>query len=271
MAKGKPGKHVPTTNDCGDCHSTNAWEPANVNHNNITGACSGCHNGSSAKGKHAKHIPTTADCTLCHTTTAWRPSTFKHSSVSNPCKTCHDGYYEEGKPTDHIVTNAECDVCHYTTSWTNIHFDHTGVSGTCASCHNGTNATGKSSGHMVTERSCDECHTSAGQDWGVVRYSHAGATYPGNHNSKVTCFKCHTAKTETATWTATQYKPDCAGCHAADFKSGPHKKYESPTTVTYTVAELKDCTGACHIYTDSTLTTIKTTRNSHHVVSKGGW
>jgi len=55
------------------------------------------------------------------------------------------------------------------------------------------------------------------------------------------------------------YQPACAGCHAGDFKPGAHKKYENPDTP-YTVSELRDCTGACHVYTDSSLTTIKDSR-----------
>ena len=53
---------------------------------------------------------------------------------------------------------------------------------------------------------------------------------------------------------------DRGDCHANDFEPGPHKKYENPDT-RYTVGELRDCTGAGHVYTDSTLTRIKNRRN----------
>ena len=72
------------------------------------------------------------------------------------------------------------------------------------------------------------------------------------------------------TYSSAAYKPDCAGCHAGDFKAGEHKKYTSPTTVYYTVSELRDCAGACHTYTNSSMTTIQTSRPSHHKTS-GGW
>ena len=75
---------------------------------------------------------------------------------------------------------------------------------------------------------------------------------------------CHTTNAETVVWAFVAYKPDCAGCHANDYRSDPHVKYQSPTTVRYTVGELRNCAGACHIYTDSTMTTIKTTRTGHH-------
>jgi hypothetical protein len=73
------------------------------------------------------------------------------------------------------------------------------------------------------------------------------------------------------TWTAPAYQPDCAGCHANDFRSGPHTKHENPDTP-YTVGELADCTGACHTYTDSSLTTIKDFEpGPEHRVNQGDW
>ncbi len=51
-----------------------------------------------------------------------------------------------------------------------------------------------------------------------------------------------------------------------DYESGPHTKYGN---VKYTVSELRNCSGACHIYTDSTLTTISRSRPGpqHRVTS----
>jgi hypothetical protein len=67
--------------------------------------------------------------------------------------------------------------------------------------------------------------------------------------------------------------PNCAACHSTSFKPGSHLKYSTPTTVYYTFTELKDCTGACHTYTDQTLTKIKTSRptNSHHRPTFSSW
>jgi hypothetical protein len=41
--------------------------------------------------------------------------------------------------------------------------------------------------------------------------------------------------------------------------------------VRYTVGELRDCTGSCHVYTDATLTTIRERRSGEHRVSAGEW
>jgi hypothetical protein len=85
----------------------------------------------------------------------------------------------------------------------------------------------------------------------------AGGGYPGDHRVALTCLSCHTTNTDAATWRAPAYKPDCAGCHAGNFKQDSHKKY---LDVKYTVGELRNCSGACHYYTNSSMTTILTKR-----------
>jgi hypothetical protein len=72
------------------------------------------------------------------------------------------------------------------------------------------------------------------------------------------------------TWSSPSYQPNCAGCHASRYKSDPHMKIQS-TNTRYTVSELRNCAGSCHVYTDGTMTTIAQTRNSHHKVSDGGF
>jgi hypothetical protein len=71
-------------------------------------------------------------------------------------------------------------------------------------------------------------------------------------------------------WRNAAYKPACAGCHAGTFKPDKHKKVSNPT-ILYTVSELRNCVGSCHEYTNSSLTTIKTTRSGKHSPSRGGW
>ena len=142
------------------------------------------------------------------------------------------------------------------------------ITGSCSSCHNGVFATGKSSGHFVTNIDCFECHGT--QNWTAIHFVHRSPSYPGDHSRGVACNDCHQSNSEQATWTAPNYEPDCAGCHVGDYKSGPHKKTENPDTK-YSVGELRDCTGACHIYTDQTLTTIKKSRSGEHRVNRGDW
>ncbi len=272
QAIGKPANHIQTTASCDTCHRTSAWLPASFNHASVTpGTCGQCHNGSQATGKPANHIQTTASCDTCHRTTAWVPATFNHASVTpGTCAQCHNGSQARGKPANHIQTTASCDACHNTTAWIPANFNHASVTpGTCAQCHNGSQATGKPSGHFVTTRSCDACHSTTA--WTpVLRYTHVSPNFKP-HNAGVTCAQCHTGNTETISWPFAAYQPDCAGCHASRYQPGAHTKTTSPTTIRYTVSELRNCAGSCHIYTDSTFTTIRTTRSSHHRSTDGGF
>jgi len=100
-----------------------------------------------------------------------------------------------------------------------------------------------------------------------TRYSHLSPFYKA-HNTGVTCLSCHTGNSETIAWRYSAYKPDCAGCHAGTFRPDAHKKVDSPT-VLYTVTELKDCSGSCHLYTSTTFSSIRQTRSGEHRATDG--
>jgi hypothetical protein len=99
---------------------------------------------------------------------------------------------------------------------------------------------------------------------------HSGLLYePLDHRDNLQCIDCHLTNADLINWRFASYQPDCAGCHANDYKSGPHKKTESPDTK-YLVGELSDCSGACHVYTNPSLTTIKKDRpGPKHRISDG--
>ena len=139
---------------------------------------------------------------------------------------------------------------------------------TCATCHNGNTATGPGSGHFITTRSCDACHRTS--SWTpALAYAHTNPFYRA-HNSGVVCRDCHTSNSEAVAWRFAAYKPSCGGCHAGNFKPDSHKKVDSPK-ILYTVSELRDCSGSCHMYTDSTFTTINRARSGHHRPTDGGF
>jgi hypothetical protein len=174
-----------------------------------------------------------------------------------------------GKNVNHIATTAECDTCHSTLAWKPAMFDHTGVTTGCNACHNGTSATGKTVGHMTTAMECNVCHSTTA--WTPLTFRHTSPEYPGDHRRALQCTDCHTTNTDQAVWTAPAYRPDCAGCHANNYKSDPHLKIQN-TNVRYTVAELKNCAGACHVYTDATMTTIARSRpGPQHRVNAGSF
>jgi len=101
-------------------------------------------------------------------------------------------------------------------------------------------------------------------------YAHSGLPYePLDHRANLPCTSCHLTNADFINWRFPAYQPDCAGCHANDYKSGPHKKIENPDTK-YLVGELRDCSGACHVYTDGTLSKISKNRpGPEHRISGG--
>jgi hypothetical protein len=103
-----------------------------------------------------------------------------------------------------------------------------------------------------------------------VTYRHASPRYP-DHGQTFDCTSCHSANAQTVQWKFPAYQPDCAGCHGADYRPTAHLKFQKPVPVYYTVAELRDCTGACHVYADSTLRTVITRRTGAHRANRGGW
>jgi hypothetical protein len=231
--------------------------------------CAFCHDGTGMRaesGKPLDHVPTSNRCEDCHTSVTWEQVRFDHAAVTGSCSSCHNGFVARGKSNDHIFTNADCDLCHIEVVWYAIRFDHSAVMGSCSNCHNGIEATGLPNGHFGTGSQCDVCHTS--NRWLPDTFRHMSGNYPGDHRDNLDCTQCHMANSEPVQWPFSSLQPDCAGCHRSDFKPGPHKKYENPDTP-YTPEELRDCSGSCHTYTDSSLSTIKKRRDSEHRVSDG--
>ena len=269
-----PPRHIRTVEPCVNCHrSAITWSGARFSHIGVApGSCFSCHNGGGASGKPANHMATAAACDSCHRTSAWRPASFSHASVApGSCQSCHNGGSATGKPANHMATTASCDSCHRTSAWLPATFSHSSVApGTCQTCHNGSGATGMPSGHLATTRACDACHTTS--TWLPPKpYTHLSPNWKP-HNASVTCYSCHSTRTEAATWPFAAYKPNCAGCHAGTFKPGSHKKYEGTTTIFYTAAELQNCSGACHQYSNTTFTTILRSRpGPEHRSTDGGF
>jgi len=271
-ATAKPVEHIATNGDCSNCHTTSGFQAiAFVDHVSIAGSCAGCHDGVTATGKTPTHILSSDTCDDCHTTAAWTPALFDHSGVTGNCGSCHDGVSATGKGPAHIATTNVCEDCHNTLVWMPADtVDHTQVLGTCSSCHDGATAPGKNSGHFTTSRDCGDCHEST--VWIPHTFIHSTLPYePLDHRANLQCMACHETNSQVVTWTQPAYQPDCAGCHAVSFKSGSHRKHENPD-VNYTASELRDCSGACHMYTDSSLTTIKESRpGPEHRISDGNF
>jgi predicted CXXCH cytochrome family protein len=265
-ASGKPASHLATSDACLSCHSTFAWLPVTrVDHTQVIGLCATCHNGQVALGKPSRHIATRAACDACHTTTAWIPARFDHAAVGpHTCTTCHNAVRAIGMPRTHVPTTQQCDTCHGTLGWTPVKIDHTALTATCASCHNNLSATGVSPGHLLTHRGCDSCHSYP--DWSILHFRHASAAYPGAHRAALACASCHTTNTDSIAWRSAADAGTCAGCHARDFKPAAHPK--TARGLFYSAHELANCSGACHVYTDTTQSTItRSLPGPHHRVT----
>lgn len=146
--------------------------------------------------------------------------------------------------------------------------DHASVTGPCASCHNGSTAQAKPPRHFMTSLPCELCHRTV--SWTPVNFRHTSPAYV-DHGPGVACASCHTTNAQTIVWKNAAYKPDCGACHAADYRPNAHPKFQRPATVYYSLAELKDCSGACHVYTDSSMRTIQSRRSGQHRAIRGGW
>jgi len=255
-----------TTTNCMSCHTTVAWTPvARVDHTQVLGTCVSCHNGVVAKGKGSTHVSSGTDCATCHTTNAWTPARFDHASVAaHTCKSCHDGLHAVGLPLNHVPTTAQCDTCHGTLGWSPAKLDHTTLTVNCVSCHNNAIALGVTAAHMNTKIDCAVCHSYP--DWAVLRFVHNAATYPGTHKTALVCTACHTSNTDQIPWPAPAQAGTCAGCHAKDFAPAAHPKVVRGAL--YTVSELSNCGGACHVYSDATQgTVVKSLPGPYHRVS----
>ncbi len=269
----KPINHIASANDCSACHALYTFRPfVHMDHSAARGSCFSCHNGTTAEGKTPDHIPADNNCDACHTTVAFSPQRMDHTAVvaavKSSCRGCHAGVRASSKSMSHIPTSAECGTCHTTLSWSPARFDHSNASGTCQGCHNGAGAIGKIAGHMTTNRDCATCHRYP--NWTPVLFTHSSTEFPGQHRASPACTACHVTNTDQATWQFPAYRPNCAGCHANRYKPEGHDK--TAGGLKYTLTELQNCTGACHVYSDATLGTIAKPRAAgHHKVTDGAF
>jgi hypothetical protein len=251
---GMSASHIATSDRCESCHMTAAWLPVTrVDHTQVRGSCASCHNGVAATGRGRNHIPSSDSCETCHTTNAWSPARFDHIGVAaHTCRSCHDSIHATGMPSNHVPTSAQCDTCHGTLGWKPARLDHSTLTATCASCHDNNIALGVTPTHMVTGRDCATCHSYP--DWTILHFVHAAAAYPGEHRAALACAACHTSNTDKVPWPSPADAGSCAGCHAKDFRPDLHPRTQGG--LKYTASELRDCTGACHVYSDATLGTV---------------
>ena len=227
----KLADHLATSNMCQTCHTPLGFAITPfVDHQEVFGNCSECHNNVLAIGKSEFHSPTDAECDTCHNTSHFldleADGSFNHSGASGVCASCHTSV-ATGKDEDHIVTNTECGYCHTTVSFLPAYPDHTDptiVGNGCNSCH-GVSATDQTTdptvGHPVTNVDCDVCHS-------IETFSLGGAF---DHSlvdpSEQPCESCHNDSNSinapgkaSAVPTHPPTSADCGSCHNIDSFTG---------------------------------------------------
>ncbi len=252
---GKPASHLTTTDSCQSCHSTLAWLPvARVDHSQVRGTCVSCHNGVTAPGRPAKHLPTTAACDSCHTTNAWTPARFDHAAVPpHTCVSCHNAVRAIGLPRSHIPTTQSCDACHGTLGWKPAKVDHTALVSGCAACHNNAGAVGIPAGHLRVSRDCSPCCWLPRVERSALQARQRGL--PGRSPCRARLQQLsHLQDRGVVPYPSPASAGVCASCHAKDFKPTKHPKVLKGAD--YTVSELANCSGACHVYSDASDTKV---------------
>ncbi|MGD8572250.1 MAG: hypothetical protein PVG89_12710 [Gammaproteobacteria bacterium] len=260
-AIGKSGDHIASTNECQACHTPLGFTVITfVDHRDVFGNCSTCHDGITAIGQSDSHIPTNEECNDCHNTTSFLElgldGSFDHTGINQNCGRCHNGITASGKDADHIVTDGDCVSCHTTDSFIPaIGVDHTALppDQVCGDCHNGVDATGKDSAqnHITTTADCRNCHN-------IVDFADAFVDHTGPEVLNApSCDSCHDNVNGTATGKPENHMPttlDCGVCHTpGTFASGVFDHS----------GDVSDCT-SCHdgvISTGKPADHIPTTQN----------
>ena len=235
----KSGSHAGTTNMCQACHTTFGFNLIRyVDHTEVFGNCSTCHNGVDAIGKSKSHVITTGECNDCHNTTSFLQldtnGNYDHIGITSGCVTCHNGKTAIGinhNPDTFDKSNNDCVFCHNTTTFTGAFPDHSVIltnviAGTerCDSCH-GSTAQGVKVGHPDMSPSgvdCGTCHS--------VKQFSLGGVY--NHRvdaAVLSCESCHNdnnsinARGKSAISNHVVTTSDCGVCHGVgggDFAFG---------------------------------------------------
>ncbi len=216
----KSGSHTATTNMCEACHTTFGFNIIRfVDHAEVFGDCSNCHNGVDAVGKSEFHVKTSGECNDCHKTTSFLQldanGNYDHTGISSGCVRCHNGTAAIGlnhNPDTFTKSNNDCSYCHTTTTFKGAYPDHNNITARCDSCHNGTDAKGIKTGHPVMSVDCGTCHS-------VKKFSMGGVFNHRIDAAVQSCASCHNdnnsinARGKLAIANHVSTTADCGVCH----------------------------------------------------------
>ena len=199
---------------CTECHTTEAWLPADWSHEStgwpLTGshtelrcidchsegyietssACFSCHetdyNGTSTPNHPAAGFST--DCIECHTTEGWIPADWSHDDTGWPLTGSHEGL--------------DCQLCH-------IDNQYGGTPTACFFCHEDDYNDAEDPDHQGAgfPTDCEECHNT--NAWIPADFDHLQyfPIYTGVHRGEWdTCSDCHPNSSDYTIFT-------CLDCH----------------------------------------------------------
>ena len=212
--------------NCQQCHTTSAWQPATFDHNSVgfplTNAhadpprvCLDCHvnnnynlTSTACVTCHLKNFQTAANpnhvsggfsqnCQMCHTTSAWQPATFDHNSVGFPLTNAH------------ADPPRVCLDCH-------INNNYNLTSTACVTCHLKNFQTATNPNHVSGgfSQTCQQCHTTVA--WQPATFNHSSVGFPlsnAHADPPRVCLDCHINNNYNLTTTA------CASCHLKDYNA----------------------------------------------------
>ena len=204
-------------------------------HAGVASGCASCHNGNQAPGKPARHVVTdraVRDLSQEHRHLRRRADEPRRHRVRLRFLPQRQ-HRARASRRRHIVTTAPCETCHKSTvTFAGARLDHTAVTAPCATCHNGVTAEGKSP--STSSPTCPANPATGRRVGRSVTYRHASPRYP-DHGKTSDCVACHVGNAQTVQWKFPAFQPDCAACHAAQFRPTAHAKFQKPMPVYYTV------------------------------------
>ncbi len=159
--------------DCITCHSTEAWSPADFDHDNTDYPLTGAH--------------IQVNCAECHIDG-------QYADIASECFDCHEEDYNnaryEGSTHRGAGFSHDCEACHTTNNWDNANFDHDadyfpifggnhrGEWDSCSDCHTDDND--------YTVFTCIDCHEHNQRD--EDRHHDEVRNYRYESDA---CYECH--------------------------------------------------------------------------------
>lgn len=221
------------SNDCTECHSTEAWIPASFDHDSqFFPIYSGKHRGEWDNCSDCHITPSNYSdfsCIDCHEHNQTNMNS-EHSGIngysysSTACLSCHPTGSEEDSFNHNLTnfpligahTSNECSDCHVT--------GYTGTSTDCVNCHQDDFNQSANPSHQTLNLSnnCEECHTSE-PGWEPALFEIHSEYYilSGAHVSLApSCNDCHEGS-----YIST--KNQCVDCHITNFNSTINPNHQS--------------------------------------------